>query len=108
MRYKDRTTWYGEPITTPEHTKEAFIRYFEYGFEPGSFGTAVLANDLFRAAAVADSQNKKMLADIVMWIANNAPEGSYGNYDIVNDWVNHGPAFQAHQKALTFQVLSEE
>ena len=108
MRYREHKNWYGDTITIPEHIRNVFIRYFEHGYEPGSFSTAVLANDLHSAVARADTQNRHMLAEITAWVALNAPEGSWGNYDLVRDWVNQGPAFQAHQKALTYSILKEE
>lgn len=108
MKYKDILNWYGDPVTIPENTRDAFIRYFEHGYEPGDFGTAVLASDLRSAVAYADTQNRNKLADITDWVAHHAPEGSWGNYYLVRDWVNHGPAFQAYQKVLTYSILKEE
>ena len=50
----------GEEYEMTVDMQEAFQRYFDYGFEPGSFGMAVLSNDLVGAVLYADPWNKKM------------------------------------------------
>ena len=50
----------------PEHTAQSLIDYVEHGWQPGSFLTAVLENDLEGAAFHADPQNKRYLANIAM------------------------------------------
>jgi hypothetical protein len=50
----------------PEHTAQSLIDYVEHGWQPGSFLTAVLENDLEGAAFRADQQNKLYLANIAM------------------------------------------
>jgi len=50
----------------PEHTAQSLIDYVEHGWQPGSFLTAVLENDLGGAAFRADMENKLCLANIAM------------------------------------------
>ena len=50
----------------PEHTAQSMIDYVEHGWQPGSFLTAVLENDLEGAAFRADMENKLYLANIAM------------------------------------------
>ena len=66
--------------------------YLMRGYEPGSFLTAVLANDLFGAVGRADGYNKQNLNYIVQASSISMPIGSYGSYDHVHDWVGdkHG------------------
>ena len=65
---------------------EALENYLVHGLSPGSFLTAVLANDLERAALRADHWNKQHLADIVIAVAQNCPYNAFGSFDIVKDW----------------------
>ena len=98
---------YNDQHIINEHTKDAFIRYWQLGLPPGSFCTAVLANDLLSAAHKADHWNKNMLADTVKWVNANAPRGSWGSYDAVQGWLEKNEHFQAYQQALTFDILKE-
>ena len=65
---------------------EALENYLVHGLSPGSFLTAVLANDLERAALRADHWNKKNLADIVIAVVQNCPYNAFGSYAAVHDW----------------------
>jgi hypothetical protein len=95
-------------IRIPEHTEAAFRRYFEHGFEPGSFGMAVLRNDLFEAVMRADRENRDSIGNIVYWLAETAPDGSWGNEEIVLGWLNKNQYFEVYQKQLTFKIISED
>jgi len=66
---------------------EAIDNYLMFGFEPGSFTKALLANDLFRAAASADHWNKENLATVASAVYMWMPSKTYGSYEIVNDWL---------------------
>jgi hypothetical protein len=90
----------------PEHTQGALERYLTHGLEPGSFLTAVLTNDLFGAVNRADTWNSQSLADIVKWLYNEAPRGSFGDEELVKAWLNRGPAFEEFNKQLVVDILS--
>lgn len=92
----------------PDHTKEALMNYFNNCWEPGSFLMSVLTNDLFGAATRADYMNGPELANIVKWVMNNAPYGSYGDRDTVNDWLNRGYHQQRYEKQRLVEILSTE
>lgn len=92
----------------PEHTQEALNRYFIYGLEPGGFLQAVLSNDLTSAVLRADPANRVALSDIVRWIVDNAPDGSWGHLDYYKEWVSKGNNFQKFQKSLTWEILNAD
>lgn len=92
----------------PEHTKESLMNYFNRCWEPGGFLMAVLRNDLYAAATKADYVNGPELANIVKWIINNAPYGSYGDHEVVKDWLNKGYHQQRYEKELLVKILSTE
>lgn len=92
----------------PEHTKEALMNYFNRCWEPGGFLMAVLCNDLYGAASKADHINGPELANIVKWVINEAPYGSYGDRETVNDWLKRGHHQQRYEKKLLVKILSTE
>lgn len=67
---------------------ESVEYYVMHGLEPGSFTTAVLANDLFDATARADHWNKKLLPEIALAIRETCPLEAYGSYDNVRNWID--------------------
>jgi hypothetical protein len=66
----------------------AIENYLLYGWSPGSFTTALLANDLYKASGSAHPAVLPELKHIVTWVVNVIPRESYGNYQAVNDWMN--------------------
>jgi hypothetical protein len=73
-------------MEVPVHTQETIKNYLLYGFEPGGFVTSMLALDMERALTTADTGNRQMMWVIGQWIIQNAPTGSWGDYDTVRDW----------------------
>ena len=71
----------------PSHTRKAFEDYLLRGYEPGSFITGALCNDLYRATGSADHINLKSLKEIVTWLMNVMPRHSYGNKERVIEWI---------------------
>jgi hypothetical protein len=65
----------------------AIENYLIYGWEPGSFTTALLANNLYRAAGSAHPAVLPALKDIVTWVVNVIPRESYGSEEAVRDWM---------------------
>lgn len=74
----------------PHHMRDGFKLYIECGILPGSFGTAVLENDLAGAIGKADSINQNHLKGIVSWIYNFAPSDCWGSKAAVEEWVIRG------------------
>ncbi len=69
-----------------EDFKGTIERYLIYGYEPGSFATAILARDFERALYSADTHNRKVFYWIARWVAERMPPGSWGSYEQVNAW----------------------
>lgn len=92
----------------PDHAKEALMNYFNNCWEPGGFLMAVLCNDLYAAATKADHINGPELTYIVKWIINNAPYGSWGDRETVDDWLKKGRYQQAYEKKRLVEILSTE
>lgn len=71
----------------PEHMQDGFRLYIEHGIELGSFGMAVVCNDLRRACECADGINRYRLWDIVCWLYNKAPAPCWGSPAKVKAWL---------------------
>ncbi len=73
--------------TVPRDYFDPLYNYLVHGFEPGSFWTAVLANDFMRAMQSSHPGNTiEALKHTVAWIQDSFPRESYGNIIIVEDW----------------------
>lgn len=70
----------------PEHMRDGFKLWFENRISPGSFGMAVLTNDLKEAIGRADHINRNHINSIVAWLYNYAPNGSWGSHEAVQNW----------------------
>lgn len=85
----------GEPIRYDKipvsYMRDAMEQYLEHGIGPGSFLTAVLANDLMEAAGRADHNNQAALFEWAAWLYNYAPRGSFGSYEAVSAWIDSRP-----------------
>ena len=71
----------------PEHMRGAFQRWIDYGIEPGSFGMAVICNDLFEAFGYADQTNTACMKDIISFFYNDAPSQCYGSRTKASAWM---------------------
>ena len=73
--------------SVPRDFFEPLYNYLVHGFEPGSFWSAVLANDFMRAVQHSHPSNDiSALKNTVGWILNSFPEQSYGDHDRVILW----------------------
>ena len=70
-------------MSIPDHTQQTLNHYLLYGFEPGGFVSAMLAQDYESALYRADTGNRQMFWAIAMWIREFAPEESQGSYAAV-------------------------
>jgi len=74
------------PVT--EEWADELYNYFIMGWPPGSFHTAVLANDLTQAAFKSHPMNEwKQIREFVKWVFANAPADSVGSYENVENWL---------------------
>jgi hypothetical protein len=70
----------------PEHMRGAMYRWLQHGIMPGSFGRAILENNLVGAFQKADSVNAQHILDYVNWLYNHAPGGCWGSPEEVRAW----------------------
>jgi len=73
---------------------ESIFNYLVHRLPPGSFTTALLENDLYRATA-ADYQNIENLGYIARNVAMNVPLESCGSRKAVQDWLGNVDGRQA-------------
>lgn len=85
---KDKYKQMGDNYTyVPHHMREGFILWIEHGIPAGSFGMAVIENDLTRAVQCGDEINKRALHSIVSWFYNYAPSGCWGSREKASAWI---------------------
>ena len=66
---------------------EPVYNYLVHGYDPGSFWSAVLANDFFSAMRSSHPANQvSALKKAVGWIEDTLPESAYGSWSRVTDW----------------------
>lgn len=70
----------------PHHMRDSFQLWIEDAIPPGSFGRAVLTNDLAMAFGKADHINQNHIGTIVAWLWNFAPTGCWGSEEKFNKW----------------------
>jgi hypothetical protein len=84
---RDRMMLTATRWSVPRDYFDPLYNYLVYGFEPGSFWSAVLANDFMRAVQHSHPGNNiPALKSTVGWIRDNFPEEAYGDSDKVILW----------------------
>lgn len=68
-------------------TIESLERYRDQRIPTGGFLHAVLTNDLLHAVMYADDENRKALAEIVVWCYNRLPSASWQSPEAVKEWL---------------------
>jgi hypothetical protein len=76
--------------SAPNGFGDTWKRYIEHGIQPGSFGAALVKNDLVGAVGSADPDNIKLIPSHMMWLWNNAPMHCWGSEEAYNQWVARG------------------
>lgn len=84
-----------EKFTTSEHPLPPYMAsglayYVIFGTPPGSFLTAVLANDLMEAMGRADLENRQLLFNYTFNLYNYAIPQCYGSHATVTKWQQMG------------------
>ena len=87
MKANGEFAWLFDRFQIPEHTRETLVNYLTKGWEPGGFVTAMLAMDMERAVYAADFTNGPNMQQIARWIIEYCPTESWGNYDMVTQWL---------------------
>lgn len=78
--------------TVPRDYFDPLYNYLVHGYEPGSFWSAVLANDFMRAVSSSHPGNDiGALKNTVGWIRDSFPEESFGNHHVVSAWLDLTP-----------------
>ena len=84
---RDRMMLTATRWSVPRDYFDPLYNYLVYGFEPGSFWSAVLANDFMRAVQHSHPGNDiPALKSTVGWIRDNFPEEAYGDSNKVILW----------------------
>jgi hypothetical protein len=84
---RDRMMLTASRWSVPRDYFDPLYNYLVYGFEPGSFWSAVLANDFMRAVQHSHPGNDiPALKSTVGWIRDNFPEEAYGDSNKVILW----------------------
>lgn len=67
---------------------DPIFNYLVHGYEPGSFFTALLANDFMGAIARSHPGNRvENLKALCGWIQDRTPRESFGSYEKVDAWI---------------------
>ena len=72
---------------------DPMANYLVYGYSPGSFFTAVLANDFHGVVAHSHPVNTiEALKNLSGWMTDCMPREAYGSYDNVSNWCYLSPS----------------
>jgi hypothetical protein len=73
----------------PKEFADPMYNYLVYGFNPGSFFTAVLANDFAGAVQRSHPANTiEALKHLVGWIRDTIPIMAQGSYQTLEEWTS--------------------
>lgn len=73
----------------PSYMHDGIKLYIEHGIMPGSFLTAVFANDFMEMCRRADDINQRAFFEYGRMIYS-APIGCHGSIEKVKEWAKHG------------------
>lgn len=86
---RDRMMLSASRWSVPREYFDPLYNYLVHGYEPGSFWSAVLANDFMRAMQSSHPSNTiEALKHTTGWIRDSFPQESYGNIFMVEDWIS--------------------
>jgi hypothetical protein len=106
---RDRMMVTASRWTVPRDYFEPLYNYLVYGFEPGSFWSAVLANDFMRAVQHSHPANTiDALKNTVGWVRDSFPEQSYGDSDKVVLWQGLEPIQRRRILESTDMIYTEQ
>lgn len=93
----------------PDVSQEALKNYFLYGLPPGGFLTSLLSDHPWSVViSRADTWNRPILGKYLQWLQEFAPQGSWGSEAAVASWLAKGPAYQAFQKTVVWEMLKDD
>lgn len=94
----------------PKDFADPIFNYYVYGFQPGSFFTALLANDFVEAIGKSHPANTiPSLKYLVGWLVDTQTRGTvWGSYDIVNNWLNAGEKYRRDTLEIKNLIYTSE
>jgi len=72
----------------PMDTIGQLLSYRDEHIPLGSFGQALMENDLIGAFQNADAKNLAAMFDTVQWIYNEMPINCYGSKEAYKEWIH--------------------
>jgi hypothetical protein len=106
---RDRMMVTASRWTVPRDYFDPMYNYLVHGFAPGSFWSAVLANDFMRAVQHSHPSNTiDALKHTVGWIQDSFPEQSYGDSDKVILWQGLEPIQRRRILESTDMIYTEQ
>lgn len=82
--------WEEHLTLLPEHMRDSMKRWIQFGISPGSFGLAILRNNLTESFLMADAINRQRMVDWVKFLVYHMPAGAWGSPDAVDCWIDNG------------------
>ncbi len=94
----------------PREYFDPIYNYLIHGFEPGSFFSALLANDMFRALASSHPSNTvNGLKNLTGWIRSTSGHGIFwGSKEVVQNWLKMSTEERRKKLELLNLVYSEQ
>ncbi|KKM57028.1 hypothetical protein LCGC14_1551130 [marine sediment metagenome] len=89
------------------YMREGVVAYCEERRQPGDFLTAIICNDLRGAVLRADDTNTNHLASWVRWFMWEAPIGSWGCREAMEEWIAGGEDKMEHVISTDPQTYGE-
>ena len=89
---------------------EPIYNYMVHGYEPGSFYSALLANDMFRAMASCHPANSvPELKKLTAWIRSTMGHGIFwGSEEVVQNWIRMSDSQRREKLELLNLVYPEK
>ena len=88
---------------------EPMYNYLVHGFIPGSFFSAILANDAMGAISHSHPLNSvQALKNLASWIQDSFPADSFGSYPKVHAWLDLTEADRRQKLEQANLIFSEQ
>jgi len=104
---RNRIHWTFANWEVPRDFADTMANYLIYGYSPGSFFTAVLANDFISAMRCSHTNNTVIaFKALAGWINEHCPKEAYGSYEKVYAWYDitsamRRPILEKHRLIFT-------
>jgi hypothetical protein len=71
----------------PNHMHDGIINYIEHHLEPGGFLVSMLVGEFDYATRCADSVNRNMIPNYILFFQEYLDKELFGSVEIVNSWL---------------------